>query len=169
MSNIFKKAAQRAKNFIKDTKKTLRTTKSTIIKDFKRKYTGKKQAKNFLPGTMLSFHYDAIDSDKKFDKAPLVICLGLSRDNKKHFLGLNLNWMPQSKRVLLASLVTEMLEKKKGRLVYEDVKPLIKKFEGSPILRRYAIRRVSSKIIQMPTDVFLSAARFTGPDFNQKS
>ena len=76
---ILDKAIKRAKQFVKDTKKTLKTTKQSIVKDFKRKYTGKKQAKNFLPGSMITFQYDAIDDTKKFDKKPLVISLGLSK------------------------------------------------------------------------------------------
>jgi len=164
---ILDKAIKRAKNFIKDTKKTLKTTKRDIVKDFKRKYTGKKQPSNFKPGKMLAFQYNAIDETKKFDKKPLVMSLGLSKDNKKHFYGINIHWMPENQRILLASLLTEMLEKKGGELDYNDVKPLLKKFEKSPILRRYAIRRVSPKVIEMPSDVYLRAASFDFSDWSE--
>jgi len=166
MANIFKQAAARAKQFVKDTKKTLKATKKDIIKSFRRKYTGKKQPKNFLPGKMITFHYNALDDTKRFDKNPLVMSLGLARDNKKHFYGINLHHMPKSKRILLASLLTEMLERKGGELDYDDVKPLLKKFEKSPILRRYAIRRVSQKVIEMPEDVYLRAASFDFADWS---
>jgi len=164
---IFDKAVKRAKQFVKDTKNTLKKTKREIMKDFKRKYTGKKQPKNFKPGAMITFKYDAIDDTKKFDKNPLVISLGLAKDNNKHFYGLNMHWMPKNQRVLLASLVTEMLDKKNGKLEYEDVKPLMIKFKKSPILRRYAIRRVSQKVIEMPSDVFLRAAEFDFADWSK--
>jgi len=167
MANIFQRAAKRAKQFIKDTKNTLNKTKRDIAKDFKRKYTGGKQAKNFLPGKMITFQYDAIDDTKRFDKKPLVVSLGPAKDNKKHFLGLNIHHMPANQRILLASLITEMLEKKNGKLEYDDVKPLLNKFKNSPILRRYAIRRVSQKVIEMPEEVFLRAASLDYADWSQ--
>jgi len=164
---ILDKAIKRAKNFIKDTKKTIKSTKREIVKTFRRKYTGKKQAKNFLPGSMITFEYNAIDKNKRFDKKPLVISLGLAQDNTRHFVGLNIHWMPENQRVLLASLITEMLEKKGGKLDYKDVKPLIKKFEKSPIFRRYAIRRVSPKVVQMPSEIFLRAASLDFSDWSE--
>jgi len=162
--NIFKKAYKKAKDFFKATKKTLKKIKKSIIKN-KKEYTTKKTPKNFKPGSLITFKYDAIHKDKKFDKNPLVVSLGLSRQNKKHFLGLNIHWMPEKQRVLLASLVLEMLEKKPD-LMYEDVKPLIKRFEGTPILRRYAIRRVSQKVIQMPEDMWLASASISFPEWH---
>jgi len=164
---ILDKAVKRAKQFVKDTKKTLKATKRSIIKDFKRKYTDKKQPSNFKPGKMITFQYDAIDDTKKFDKNPLVMSLGLAKDNKKHFYGINIHWMPKNQRILLASLLTEMLDKKGGELDYNDVKPLLKKFEKSPILRRYAIRGVSPKVIEMPSEVYLRAASFDFADWSQ--
>jgi len=155
--NIFKKAAQKAKNFIKQAGKEIKTTKRDFVKQFKRKYTGKKKPSNFKPGQLITFTYNALDASKKFDKKPLVVSLGLSKNNNKHFLGLNVHWMPENQRVLLGSLIVEMLNKKNGKLDYEDIKPLIRKFEGKPILRRYAIRRVSPKVIELPQDVYLRA------------
>jgi len=165
--NILSKAAKRAKNFFSDTKKILKKSKRDIVKSFKRNYTNQKKESNFQAGKMLMFRYNAIHDQKKFDKNPLIVCLGRSRRNKKHMLGLNIHWMPVKQRVLLASLITEMLDNKK-ELSYEDIKPLLTKFKGSPILREYAIRRVSKKVMEIPKDVFLQAASISTPDWNTK-
>lgn len=162
--NIFKKASKKAKDFFKATKKNLKNIKKSIVRN-KKQYTVKKTPKNFKPGSLITFKYDALDKTKQFDKNPLVLSLGLSRNNNKHFLGLNVHWMPESKRVLLASLIIEMLNKKKD-LVYDDIKPLLKQFEGTPILRRYAIRRVSNKVIQMPQDMYMASASITYPEWH---
>ena len=154
---LFSKAKKKAKDFLKATKKTLTNIKKSIVKD-KKKYTTKKTASTFKAGNLLTFRYNALDQTKKYDKNPLIVCLGSPRDNSRHTLGLNLHWLPQNQRVLLASLVIEMLEKRKGVLYYEDIKPLLKKFEGSPILRRYAIRRISNSVISMPQDMYLASA-----------
>jgi len=164
--NIFKKAQQKAKNFLDATKKELKKTKSSFVKEFKRKYTDKKTKESLEAGNLLTFEYNAIDKTEKYDKRPFIVSLGQSQKNKKHILGLNLHHIKsESQRVLLASLIVEMLEKKK-KLYYKDVKSLIKKFEGSPILRQYAVRRISQKVIRMPQEVYLRAATFTQGDFS---
>ncbi len=164
--NLLQKAADKAKKFLQNTKNTLKKTKRDITKEFKRKYLGKKNPSNFIPGKLLTFEYNAIDADKVFDKKPLIVCLGFPKDSNKHILGLNVHWLPEMQRVLLASLISTMLEKK-DKLEYEDIKPLIKKFEGSPILRRYAIRRISPKVVEMPRDVYLRAASLDYADWSK--
>lgn len=152
---------------MKDIKKTLKKQKRDLAKTFKRKYMGAKQPSNFKPGALISFKYDAIDVTKKFDKNPLVVSLGNPMDSKKDMMGINLHWLPVNQRVLLASLVVELLEKKNGKLEYTDVKPLLNKFKNNPILRRYKIRRISPKVIQMDTDVYLRAASIDFADWSQ--
>ena len=165
--NIFKKAAQKAKDYFKDVKNLSRKAKSTIVRKMKKENKVKKTPKSFAPGTLVMFKYDALDASQKFDKSPLCVMLGFSRKTKKNVYGLNLHWLPEKQRVLLASLVVEMLEKKKGKLVYEDVKGLIKKFEGSPILRQYKIRRISQQVIQMEPDQYLAAAAISYAEWHQ--
>ena len=165
--NILKKAAQKAKDFMKNTKKELKTTKQNFVKNFKRKYTHKKTVQRLAAGNLLTFTYNALDNTKKFDRKPLIISLGRSKGNSKRLLGLNLHWMPENQRVLLASLIVEMLDKKGGVLEYNDVKPLIRKFDGKPILRMYAIHRISQKVIEMPKDVYLRAASIDYADWSE--
>ena len=156
--NILKKAFNKAKDFINITKKEVKKVKRDFVKDFKRKYTSTKTVDKFEAGSLVTFTYNALDKTKKFDKKPLILSLGFSKKfGRQRFLGLNLHHLPESQRVLLASLVVEMLKKKK-KLTYNDVLPLIKKFKGSPILRMYAMRRVSKKVIKMPQDIYLRAA-----------
>lgn len=163
--NIFKTAAEKAKNFFKDIKKMSRKAKKEIVRKFKKEYKTNKSPSSFKPGTLVTFRYNAIHKENKYDASPLCVMLGNSRDNKKHVYGLNIHWMPEKQRVLLASLVVEMLKKKNGKLEYKDVKPLMKRFEGSPILRRYAVRRISQKVIQMPEDMYLAAASISYPEW----
>lgn len=166
--NIFKKAAEKAKQFFKDIKLMTRKAKRELVGAFKKEYKTKKTPSSFYPGTLITFRYDALHPQNKFDKSPLCVMLGSPRDNPKHVLGLNVHWLDEKKRVLLASLVVELLNKNKGKLVYKDIKPLIKQFKGSPILRRYAIRRVSQTVIQMPTEVYLAAASISYPEWSDK-
>jgi len=166
--NIFNKAKDKAKTFLNTIKKELKSTKKTFVKNFKRKYANKKTKDSLKAGSLISFDYNALHKQHMYDKKPFIVSLGQSKNNKKHILGLNLHHIREEKnRVLLASLIVEMLNKNNGKLVYEDIKPLIKKFEGSPILRQYAVRRISQRIIKMPTDVYLRASTMTIGDFSK--
>jgi len=166
LKNILKKASNIAKDFKKNFKKLGNKAKKEFLRKFSKENKTKKSPKSFKEGNLLFFKYNAIHEQYKFDRNPLIICLGHSRDNKKHILGLNVHWMPENQRVLLASLILEMRKKNKN-LVYKDIKPLMKRFEGSPILRRYAIRRMSNSIIQMDDDEYLAAASISFPEWSQ--
>jgi len=164
---IYSDALKKAKEFIKATKKEVKTTKRDFVKHFKRTYMDTKSKSSLEAGSLLTFDYNAIDKDKTFDKRPFIVSLGQSKKNKKHVIGLNINWIKDEKqRILLASLIVEMLNKKNDKLEYDDIKPLLKKFEGSPVLREYAVRRISQKVIKMPKEVYLRAATFTKGDFS---
>jgi len=166
MKNLLKRAYNKSKAFIKDFKKLGNKAKKTFLRKFQKDNKTKKSPKSFKEGNLLFFRYNAIHQEYKFDKNPLIICLGKSRDNNKHILGLNVHWLPENQRILLASLVIEIKKKKNNHVVYEDIKPLIKKFEGSPILRRYAIRRISNSIIQMDEDEYLAASTISFPEWS---
>jgi len=168
MKSLLKKAATAAKSFKKNFRKLGNKAKKEFLRKFKKENKTKKTPKSFREGNLLFFRYNAIHDKHKFDKNPLIICLGHSKQNNKHILGLNVHWMPENQRVLLASLVVEMRKKKKD-LVYEDIKPLMKRFEGSPILRRYAIRRISNSIIQMDEEEYLAAASISFPEWSSTS
>jgi hypothetical protein len=58
----------------------------------------------------------------------------------------------------------EIREKNGGEVEYKDVKPIIKQFEGSPILRSYIYSRVSNTVIDIPPDQFLKFASLSFED-----
>ena len=167
MKGLLKKASENAKSFFKDFKKLGKKAKKQFLRKFEKENKTTKTADSFLPGNLIYFKYDAIHKEYKFDKNPLIVCLGKSKQNSRHILGLNIHWMSENQRVLLASLILELKKKNKGKLVYDDIKPLIKRFEGSPILRRYAIRRISNRLIKMDDEEFMAAATISFPVWSQ--
>jgi hypothetical protein len=157
--NILKDAERKAKDFYKLLRKENKGMKKKFAKEYLKKYGTSKSEKAFKPGQLLSFKYDALHKEHKFDKNPLVLSLGDSQKNgKNYFLGLNIHWLPQKQRVLVASLIVEMLEMNNGKLEYKDIKPVMAIFKNSPVLRMYIKKRVSNKIILMEKDVYLRAA-----------
>ena len=157
--NILQKAYKSAKNFMKNLKKEKKDTNKKFAKEFGKTYGASKNRKSFEPGNLITFKYDAKHKQHKYDKHPLVVSLGYSKKfGKKYFLGLNLHWFPKSRRVMIASLIVEMLKDRDGVLTYEDVKPLMKMFKNTPMLRMYITKRVSKKVLQMPPDVYKRAA-----------
>jgi len=157
LSNVVKNA----KTFIKDKVKSIKKNAKKIFKDIKKDFSRSKSPKQFKPGSMITFTYDAKFKDGTiWDKKPLIICLGWSQNPKyqrKNFYGLNFHHLSLKDRVYLATFFAELSEKR-GGVTYKDVKPFMKKFGKSKVLRQYIYKRVSGKVIEMPTDVFLSAA-----------
>jgi len=157
--NILKDAQRKAKDFYKLLRKETKGTNKKFAKEYLKKYGATKSGKSFLPGSLITFKYDALHKEHKFDKHPLVVSLG---DSKKHgrayFLGLNLHWFPKSRRVLIASLIVELLKDRHGKLEYNDIKPIMTMFKDTPMLRMYIKTRVSKKVIKMEQDVYMRAA-----------
>jgi hypothetical protein len=157
--NILKDAQKKAKDFYKILRKENKSMKKKFAKEYIKKYGTSKSARAFKPGQLLSFKYDALHKEHKFDKNPLVVSLGDSKKyGRAYFLGLNIHWLPEKQRVLVASLIAEMLEMNNGKLEYDDIKPLMQIFKKSPVLRMYIKKRVSTRIILMEKDVYLRAA-----------
>ena len=157
---VIKNTKKAIKDFFKNTYKKIKKKAKEIYRKIDREYGNHKKPSNFLPGKLIHYRYNAKDKTKKFDKNPLLICLGPSRKHPKtHFLGLNLHWMPMQDRVAVASFFLELRKKRGGVLTYDDIKPWISKFEGHPVLRMYIIKRVSDKVIEIPDDeMYLVAA-----------
>jgi hypothetical protein len=161
---LLRKALDRAKRFLKDVKNFLKKEKKKVVRYVKKHHKEKKSAHQFAPGRLLTFNYDAKHKQHRYDRNPLVVALGPSRRYKGIYLGINIHWLPMSQRVLLASLILELREKRGGDLVYDDVKPLLKKFEGSPILRSYIYTRVSNTVVDVPEEMFLKFAALSFED-----
>jgi len=156
MSGVFKKT----KEFLKDKIKYIKKHAKRLYKQIKKDFLQPKAKSKFKPGSLVAMNYNAKDATKKYDRTPLIICLGWSRNPKlmnTHFYGLNLHWMPMKNRVMIASFFSE-LSKKKGGVQYKDIQPFMHKFKGSPVLRMYIYNNVSGRVIVMPQDQFLVAA-----------
>jgi hypothetical protein len=178
INSIMKNAFNKAKGFMDSLKKEPKNAPKKFAKEFSRKYKtprdktnrnkqSKSRQSNFEAGSLVTFKYDALHKDKKYDKNPLVVSLGFSKEHgKKYFYGLNIHWLPKHRRVLVAQLIAEMLKDNKNVLTYNDVKPLLKIFEKSPILRMYYIPKVSKKILKMPKEVYMRAASIDYSDWH---
>jgi len=157
--NILKDAQKKAKDFYKILRKENKGMKKRFAKEYLKKYGTGKSQKTFTPGNLISFKYDAKHKENKFDKNPLVVSLGDSKEHgRAYFYGLNIHWLPEKQRILVASLIVEMLDMNNGKLEYKDIKPVMKIFKNSPVLRMYIKGNVSNRIIQMEKDVYLRAA-----------
>ena len=157
MEGVFSKA----KAFIKDKAKSIKKSAKALFRQIKKDFLAAKSRSSFTPGSLVAMNYKAKDAQKRYDKAPLIICLGWSQNPKlrnTHFYGLNMHWMPMKDRVFVASFFTELLEKRNGKLQYQDIQPFLAKFKGSPVLRMYIYNNVQGKVIKMPTDQFMTAA-----------
>ena len=161
MNEGIKNAMNKAKNFIKDKWAYVTKNAKKLVRTLDRKYGNQKKPSNFKAGKLIAFTYKAKDATKRYDKKPLVICLGPPKNPKlrrTHTYGLNAHWLPRKDRVKVAAFFVELLEKRKGKLKYEDIKPFLYKFKGSPVLRMYIIQRIGNKVIEMPPEVYLTAA-----------
>jgi len=157
--NFLKNAASKAKEFFKKTYKTVKKKSKDIISYLKKNSSDKKSQKMIQPGAMSTFKYNAKDKNKKFDKQPLIISLGPSKQTKGNFYGLNLHWLPVSERVSVASFFIELRKKRKGNITYKDVKPFLSKFKGHNVLRQYIYKRVGDRVIYInDDDLFISSA-----------
>ena len=156
LQNVVKKG----KSFLKDKVKNIKRNAKKLFTQIKKDFMQPKSKKKFNAGYLIAMNYNAKDAKKRYDRTPLIICLGWSQNPKlknTHFFGLNLHWMPMKDRVMIASFFTE-LNDRKGGIQYNDIKPFMNKFKGSPLLRMYIYKNVSGKVIVMPKDQFMTAA-----------
>jgi hypothetical protein len=150
-----KEILDKAKRFVKGNIKDINKNAKNIMQEIRNEYGKSKSVKDFAPGNMLTYRYDAKYNERTFDKKPLIICLGYPKDRKfrkTHFYGLNLHWLPVSERVSVATYFLALMKKKNGKLVYQDVKPWLSRYKDSKVLRMYIIKNVSNKLIKFPDD-----------------
>ena len=151
--NFLKNAFNTAKSFLKTKYSNVKKYAKKILTAIKRD-TGTVKTKKtlFTPGNMVAMQYKAKDITKKYDAAPLIICLGPSRNPKlsnSHFFGINLHWIDLQQRVALAHLFLKAKDENKGKLTYDLTKAILQKYKDSPMLRMYIYDNVSSKIYDM--------------------
>ncbi len=162
--NFLKNAANKAKEFLKKGYKNVKRNSKKIFNQIKKEFMGYKSPDQFKPGAMIAMNYDAKFKDNTiWDKNPLILCLGWSRNpkfSKRNFYGINFHHLKVSERVSIASFFVELSKKRGGKITYDDVKPFMNKFSNSPrpVLRQYIYKRVGGKVITMPSEQFLVAA-----------
>jgi len=155
-----------AKEFIKKSVKSITKNAKNIINNIKKEFMSKKSTDLIKPGNMLTYNYNAKDKSVIFDKRPLGICLGWSKQTKGNFYLLNFHHLPMKDRVFIASFFVELNKKRNGSLIYNDIKPFMKKFGNSVVLRQYIYNRVSNRVIHIhDNQQFLTAAAIDTSDW----
>jgi len=159
--NFLKKVYGKTKEFLKRGADYIKKNSKKFIRDIKKSYQQPKSKDKFKPGNLISMNYDAKFKNRtRWDKVPLIICLGWAKDKKlknTHFYGLNMHHLPMKDRVAIASYFVELKNKRNGKLTYNDIKPFLFKFKNHPVLRMYIYNNVKGKVIVMPDDVYMSA------------
>ena len=86
--NFLGGVVKKAKDFISQQLKKTKKNASKLLKDIRVKGGRRKSPQTFLPGKMVMFKYNAKHKQLRYDKNPLVIMLGPSKQKKNLYLGL---------------------------------------------------------------------------------
>lgn len=122
-------------------------------------------ASKLIPGKMLFYKYNAKDKTQKYDKTPLVIVLGVS---KNYVLGLNFHWYPSGIRKVFVHWLFKMYRKKKGSdfiINYRSIKPMLIKLGAAPVIRLYIRKRISQYGYEVPQDLWETAVNLPSESF----
>jgi len=125
--------------------------------------------KNFVPGSLLMYFYDAKDKDKIYDRTPLVLIL---KNGTRHTLGLNFHWLPIKMRLKLIRAIFRLnkdniIKQKPLELKYLILKPMLKKLGYAPCIRLYINSRISSNIVTIPQERLVEIASLKSETFTQ--
>jgi len=136
-----------------------------LLKTNKKKLTNK----DFQPGKILTFSYDAKDKTQTYDQTPLVFVL---LRGKSHTMGINLHWAPIPLRIILVKKILEVNRQniKLGKPLefsYSQLKPFLKKVGFAPIIRLYINKRISSMGVVIPDDQIMNAAKMKSETFTK--
>ena len=145
----------------KDVKELSPTQSIKYVKSLLKTGTKQLKPKDFLPGSLLMYYYNAADKSQTYDRTPLVMVL---RRNKTHTLGINVHWAPVPMRVILVKKIISLNKKniREGKLMefdYKTLKPFLKRIGFSPVIRLYINNRISKKGVVVPQDQFMNIAR----------
>ena len=152
--------------------KTKELTPSQSINMFKEFYKkGKKslKQKDFRPGTLIAYMYNAKDKEMTYDRTPLVLVLKRSRG---YTLCINFHWAPVPLRVILVKKIISLNKRniklnKELEFDYKTLKPFLKRIGFSPVIRLYINNRISSSGIIIPSDQLMNAARMKTETFTK--
>lgn len=138
-----------------------------FVKDMLKTKTKKLTLKDFEPGSLLMYRYNAKDKLQSYDATPLVIVLKTSR---RYVLAANLHWAPIPLRIILVKKILQMNTKnikagKKLEFSYKDLKPFMKKIGFAPVIRLYIKNRISETGVLIPPEHLMNAARTKSETF----
>lgn len=138
-----------------------------FVKEMLKTKTQKLTLKDFEPGSLLMYRYNAKNKEETFDATPLVMILKTSR---RYVLGLNFHWCPTPLRVILVKKILQMnakniKAKKKLEFSYKDLKPFLKKIGFAPVIRLYIKPRISETGVVIPPEHLMNAARTKSETF----
>lgn len=123
--------------------------------------------KDFEPGKLLMYKYNAKNKEETFDATPLVLVLKYSR---RYVLGINFHWAPIPLRIILVKKILNMNKRniKEGKALdfsYKDLKPFLKRIGFAPIIRVYLKNRISELGVIIPPEHLMDAARTKSETF----
>lgn len=155
-----------AKNEVKEMSPTQSVK---YVKDLLKTKQKKLTPKDFEPGNILMYFYDAKDKTQTYDRTPLTFVL---RRNKTHTMSLNLHWAPMPLRVVLVKKIISVNKKnikagKRMEFDYKALRPFLKKIGFAPVVRLYINKRISKKGVVVPQDQFMNIARTKTETFTQ--
>lgn len=142
-----------------------------IVKEMLKTRTKKLTLKDFVPGSLLMYKYNAKNREETFDATPLVMVLKTSR---RYVLGINFHWLPIPLRVVLVKKILYMpiniRNIKNGKPLefsYKELKPFLKKVGYGPVIRLYIKNRISEMGVVIPPEDLMIAARLKTETFTQ--
>lgn len=116
---------------------------------------------------MIFYRYMAKDKTKPFDRTPMILTLSAS---STHLLGLNLHWCPVPLRIAFLRQVLNLNLQyiRSGKpfvFNYKMAKPLIMRLNLKPIIKLYIIKRMSTKVVHIPPELWLTASKLRAETF----
>jgi hypothetical protein len=125
--------------------------------------------KNFVPGSLLMYFYDAKDKKQTYDRTPLVLIL---KNGPRHTLGLNFHWLPIKMRLKLIQAIFRLnkdniAKQKPLEFRYIILKPMLKKLGYAPCIRLYINSRISSNGAIVPPERLVEIASLKSETFTQ--
>lgn len=138
-----------------------------FVKDMLKTKTKKLTLKDFEPGSLLMYRYNARDKSQTFDATPLVMVLKTSR---RYVLAINFHWLPVPLRIVLVKKILQMNTKnikagKKLEFSYKELKPFLKRLGYAPCIRLYIKNRISETGVVIPPEHLMNAARTKSETF----
>lgn len=138
-----------------------------FVKDMLKTKSKKLTLKDFEPGSLLMYRYNAKDKSETYDVTPLVMVLKYSR---RYVLGVNFHWAPTPLRIILVKKILQMNTKnikagKKLEFDYKQLKPFLKKIGFAPVIRLYIKNRISETGVIIPPEHLMNAARTKSETF----